>query len=131
MDLLKVAVVGLRGVGRQHVKEIAASRRAELTAVCDVDGGLAGDTGREQGAATWTRFDDMLAGADLDAVVIATPHNLHAPMGMAALESGRHTFVEKPISNTVSEADRLVEAAGERLWDTTTGLFPETGCSSP
>ena len=114
MDRLRVAVTGLKGVGRQHVREIAAHDRAELSAVCDLDRPLAEAAGQEHGASVWTRFDEMLLGCDLDAVVIATPHYLHAPMGLASLESGRHTFVEKPIANTVSEADKLIAAADER-----------------
>ena len=57
---------------------------------------------------------EMVEAEDLDAVVIATPHHLHAPMGLDCLEAGLHTFVEKPIANTVSEADKMIEAAQAR-----------------
>ena len=114
LDPCRVAVVGLKGVGQQHLREISSSDRARLSAVCDVDPAAAGAAGSECDASVWTHYEDMLSGCDLDAVVIATPHHLHAPMGMASLESGLHTFVEKPIANTVSEADRLVETARER-----------------
>lgn len=56
----------------------------------------------------------MLGEVELDAVAMATPHQLHAPMGLACLEAGLHAFIEKPIANTVSDADRLVEAAETR-----------------
>ena len=114
MDPVRVGVVGLRGVGRQHMKELATSGRAELAAVCDLDRSLTGAAAEEYGASVWTSLDDMLARCGLDAVVIATPHHLHAPMGLAALEAGLHAFVEKPIAVTVSEADLLVEAARSR-----------------
>ena len=57
----------------------------------------------------WGDYRDMIASEDLDAVVIATPHHLHAPMGLDCLEAGLHTFVEKRRSmpvDTGSEADR-------------------------
>jgi len=50
----------------------------------------------------------------LDAVVIGTPHFLHAPMAQFCLESNIHVFVEKPIAMTVSEADRLIKIAEDR-----------------
>jgi predicted dehydrogenase len=51
---------------------------------------------------------------DIDAVIIATPPQFHAPMGMAALESGRHVWVEKPMATTVRDAERLAGKAAAR-----------------
>ena len=114
MRTLRFAVIGLRGMGRQHVREIRALPQAELVAVADTDGDLARAVGEEQNATIWHDYRDMIAQENLDAIVVATPHHLHGAMGLDCLEAGLHTFVEKPIANTVSEADRLVEEAESR-----------------
>ena len=112
--MVRFGVVGLKGMGGQHVREISGLDRAELVAVADLDLDYARQVGEERGARAWGDYREMIASEDLDAVVIATPHHLHAPMGLDCLEAGLHTFVEKPIANTVSEADRMIEAAQAR-----------------
>ncbi len=114
MSTVKFGVIGLRGMGRNHVREIGNSERAELVAVADLDREHAQQVGDEYGASVWSDYREMIASEDLDAVVAATPHHLHAPMGLDCLQAGLHTFVEKPIANTVSQADRLVEEAEVR-----------------
>ncbi|MDX6690796.1 MAG: hypothetical protein QOG15_2253, partial [Solirubrobacteraceae bacterium] len=74
---------------------------------------------RERLAATYrgTRFtadlDDLLADDDLDAVVVATPVPTHAELAVRVLESGKHCFVEKPLAQSVTDAERAVAAARE------------------
>jgi predicted dehydrogenase len=111
MTQLRTAVVGLRGVGRGHAKDLAAHARAELAAVCDINEETAGQSAREHGARPYTDYRQMLEKERLDAVVFATPHHLHAPMALDALSAGLHAFVEKPIAIRVSEGDRMVELA--------------------
>jgi predicted dehydrogenase len=64
-----------------------------------------------QPVAWYRTHQDMLARERLDVVCIATPHYLHAPMTLAALEAGAHVVCEKPIAIAVSEADRMIDAA--------------------
>ena len=61
--------------------------------------------------ATTRRFEDLLNGADLDAVVIATPVRFHYEMAKACLSMGKHVLVEKPLARTEAEAEELVELA--------------------
>ena len=63
------------------------------------------------GVATTKRFEDLLNGADLDAVVIATPVRYHYEMAKACLSFGNHVFVEKPLTRTEAEAEELVALA--------------------
>ena len=114
MNRLRFGVIGLKGMGGGHVRGIASSDRAELAAVADIDLELARQTAAEHGANAYTDYREMIGSEDLDAVVVATPHHLHGPMGLYSLEAGLHTFIEKPIAVAVSEADRLVEAAQHR-----------------
>ena len=114
MSKVRIGVIGLKGMGRTHIREIVQSERAELVAVADLDQDAARAVGEEHGVSVWSDYREMIASEDLDAAVIATPHHLHAPMGLHCLEAGLHTFVEKPIANTVSEADRMIDAAESR-----------------
>jgi predicted dehydrogenase len=55
-------------------------------------------------------YEDMIANPDIDAVVIATPDHWHAPIAIAALEAGKHVYVEKPMTHNIAETYRLREA---------------------
>ena len=111
---LRFGIIGINGRGGGLAREVAASDRAEVVAIADLNEEAAQALVGETGGEVWTDYEAMLSGAKLDAIVIATPHHLHAPMGLACLEAGLHTFIEKPIANTVSEADRLVDLADSK-----------------
>src|SRR5262249_25340616 len=64
--------------------------------------------------AMFTSYERMLAEAALDAVLICTPHALHAPQAAAALDAGLHVLVEKPLALSVREAESLAARARER-----------------
>ena len=114
MAILRSALIGLKGIGRQHLKDLAANPRTELVAVADRDSACANEIAATHGLSAYTDYRELLAKEDLDAAIFATPHHLHAPMSLAALEAGVHTFVEKPIAIRISEADRMVESAQSR-----------------
>lgn len=113
-DKMRFGVVGVNGRGGGLAKEVAGDLRAEVAAIVDLNEDAAKALAEETGGEVWTDFEAMLGKTELDAVVIATPHHLHAPMGIASLEAGLHTFIEKPIANTVSEADQLVDLAASK-----------------
>ncbi|MBI2202005.1 MAG: Gfo/Idh/MocA family oxidoreductase, partial [Armatimonadetes bacterium] len=111
MTCLKTAVIGIRGMGREHAENLARHPRAALKAVADLHTEAAGQLAQQQDARPYADYRAMLEGESLDAVIIATPHHLHAPMSLAALEAGLHVLVEKPIAIRISEAERMVELA--------------------
>ena len=116
MSQLNTALVGLKGVGRQHLKGLAESARAKLVAVADIDAEHAGRVADEHGARAYGDYRALLDGEkELDAVVFATPHHLHAPMSLDALRADCHVFVEKPIAIRVSEADAMVAEAAAQI----------------
>ena len=59
-------------------------------------------------------FDDLIADPDLDAVAIATPVSTHYPLALAALQAGKHVFIEKPLAASVAQAEELAAVAAER-----------------
>ena len=114
MNTLKFGIIGIKGRGGGLAKEAASIDGVEVVAIADLDTAAAGEIAEPLGASVFDDYATMLREVDLDVAVIATPHRFHGPMGLACLEAGVHTFLEKPIANTVSEADRLVEAAESR-----------------
>jgi UDP-N-acetyl-2-amino-2-deoxyglucuronate dehydrogenase len=111
MDPLRVAVVGVKGIGRTHLKAIQSIPEVELAAVCDIVEDLAATTGAEFGVPHYTSFDGLLADDRVEAVSLGTPHYLHAPHAVQALQAGKHVVTEKPMARTVRECDGMIEAA--------------------
>ena len=114
----RFGVIGIKGAGKGHigaVQALATEGRAQLAAICDIDESAAkraADAASGGGRPTpYRHYQEMLSREQLDVVCIATPHYLHAPMTIAALEAGAHVLCEKPIAISVSEADRMIEAA--------------------
>ena len=110
--LLRTAVIGAGHLGRQHARvhaELAAEGRALFRFVCDSDEATARSVAAERSAepaADWRE----IAG-EVDAVSLAVPTESHAEIACGLLERGVHVLVEKPISRTLEEADRMIAAA--------------------
>ena len=114
---VRVAVLGCRIRGKQHVAELAKVPDCEIVYVCDPDKDLAGELativekqqGRARQAVQDMRrvFDDK----SVDAVFIATPNHWHALAAIWAMQSGKDAYVEKPVSHNISEGRRIVQVA--------------------
>jgi predicted dehydrogenase len=111
VDRVRIAVVGVGALGSHHARVYAGLPEVELTGAVDIAPGRAEAVAREYGCAPFADYRDLLG--RVDAVSIATPTTLHAPIGEAFLRAGTHVLVEKPIAATLEEADRLIRAAGE------------------
>jgi len=111
MRKVRFGVVGLKGIGQTHLRAIASTEEAQLLAVADIDEGVGKSTSSQYGVEWYRDYEKMLELNDIDAVTICTPHFLHAPMAVKALQSGKHVLVEKPMAITVKEADGMVEKA--------------------
>ena len=108
---VSVAVVGLGYWGPNLARNFDALSNAELRWCCDPSPSV-----RERLATTFARarftadLDEVLADRELDAVVIATPVPLHAELSERALRAGKHCFVEKPLAQSVADAERTLAA---------------------
>ena len=110
---LKVGQVGLGYWGRNLARVF--DDVADLTWLCDSSEALRDEFARRYPNARVTGdFDELLAADDVDAVVIATPVPTHYPLTRAALEAGKHVFVEKPPAMRVSEMEELIALAETR-----------------
>ena len=96
-DLITAAVVGLGKMGLSHLSMMRATPGVEVVGVCDSSGYLLGGPARYTGLATYSSYEKMLDEATLDAVIIATPSNLHAPMVRAAIERGRPRLLREAL----------------------------------
>lgn len=110
-------IAGCGWVTRDYVAPgIQASSRGEAVALLDPDPTALETTGRIlPQAARRTDLDDFLSTPGLDAVYVATPHHTHAALVEAAASAGKHVLCEKPMANTVEDAERMVascKAAG-------------------
>ena len=117
-DKLNVAAIGAGGMGNSNVNNIAGEKiepgkRENIVALCDVDDVQAAKTYKEfPGAKTYRDFRVMLEKQkDIDAVIIATPDHTHTVAAMAAMELGKHVYVQKPLTRLVSETRLLTEMA--------------------
>jgi predicted dehydrogenase len=115
---LKVGVVGMRGIGNLHAECHAKDDLAELVAVCDIVKERADEAAKTHGAKGYYSVSEMLqAHPDIEIVDVCTGGNenggWHFEPTMEALENGKQVLVEKPISNDIHEARRMVAMAEE------------------
>jgi predicted dehydrogenase len=108
-----MAVVGTGAMGRNHVRILSTLPGVELVGIHDPAPGAAEAVSKEHGARAFESLDD-LAGR-IDAAVVAVPTVAHADIGCKLLSRGVHVLVEKPIAQSLAEADRLLEAQGDRV----------------
>jgi predicted dehydrogenase len=116
-DRVNFAVIGLNSRAYAHLSALKANKdTAQITYVCDVESDIlkkfAGNVQKEMGYAPATEkdFRNVLQQKNVDAITIATPDHWHTPMAIAALQAGKHVYVEKPCSHNPAEGALLVEA---------------------
>jgi len=113
-DSFRVGVIGCGALGRVIAEQFRAEPTAAVSALADVSGAARSDAGEALTVQPADRFEDyraMLDTADLDGVVIATPHALHHEQVAAALDAGLHVLCEKPLVLTVADAKDLRDRA--------------------
>ena len=110
-SVIRVGVVGCGLIAQtMHLRVLADLPPFRLSAVCDVDPGVAETVRARFGAGKCVdSFEELVASPDVDAVLVATPD--HYPPALAALSNGKHVLVEKPLCWTPAQGAELVEAA--------------------
>lgn len=127
-NTVNIAVVGIHGRGGAHIQEFAKVPNCKIVALCDVDSRLFPEAvktvERLQGHKpdTVEDFRKLIERKDLHAVSIATPDYWHALQTIWACQAGKDVYVEKPVSFTIVEGRKMVEAARKYNRIVQTGL---------
>ena len=117
-DRINVALIGLGARGSDHLSLVLQHRDnrhdIEIVALCDVyQKRLTMAAARVPGAKSYVHHQEVLQRSDIDAVFIATPDHWHAPITLAAMESGKDVYVEKPMTHTAEESKTVARKTKE------------------
>lgn len=112
MRKIKYGVIGLGWFGEKHLEALTGIPNAELYSLCTRNperlAAVAKNLGVER---TFSDYHEMLADPELEAVSIVTMWDQHAAPTVAALQAGKHVFLEKPMASTLADCDAIVNAA--------------------
>jgi len=115
-DALRIAVVGLNGRGKDHVEALLGLPDVKVEVLCDVDEAVLEREAkkfrsRAESVATQSDLRRVLENDRIDAITIASPNHWHSLQAIWACQAGKDVYVEKPVSHTFDEGQRLVDAA--------------------
>jgi predicted dehydrogenase len=113
-DMLNVAGVGAGGKGESDIANFAKSGKANIAYLCDVDDRRAANSVKRFPKAKYYKdWREMLdkEGKSIDAVSVSTPDHNHAIVALAAMQLGKHVYVQKPLTHDIWEARQLTDAA--------------------
>jgi predicted dehydrogenase len=112
----KIAIVGFGAMGQMHSKCYQLIPNADLVAIVDAHPEDAKKKQKKLGIKTniYSSLAELFESEDVDAVDICLPTDLHVPLGLEAVEAGKHVFCEKPFAPTAEVAKKLVEAARKK-----------------
>ena len=112
MDRVRIAVIGLGWFGEIHCDAITAIPTFELAALCTRTQSRLEELGRKYSVSSlYTDYNELLQNPDIDAVSIVTMWDQHTAPTLAALEAGKHVFLEKPMAHTVADCQQICDAA--------------------
>ncbi|MHB1294886.1 MAG: Gfo/Idh/MocA family protein [Anaerolineae bacterium] len=109
-EALRFGVIGCGEIAEQTCAGIDAAQNASIAMLMDSRPEVLSDLSELYTAPTTTNVADVFANPHVDAVYVATPHALHAALGIRAAEAGKHVLMEKPITTTLADADALIQA---------------------
>lgn len=111
---IRIAVIGLGGQGRYHVKSYKAMKGVRVVALCDPDRERMQEAAELLGEQKVDKYIDcrkLLEDKDIDAVSTASCNHWHAPVTVWGCEAGKDVFVEKPVCHTIWEGQQMIKAA--------------------
>jgi predicted dehydrogenase len=109
MQHLRLGIIGLGNMGQVHAYSLSSGKdsRCHLAAVCDPDQEV---LRRFPDARPFQSSSELIRSGEVDAVLVATPHYSHAPIGIEALQAGLHLLMEKPLCVHKADCERLIDA---------------------
>ncbi|MBO0992120.1 Gfo/Idh/MocA family protein [Bacillus sp. SD088] len=114
MEAIKVAIIGVGLIGKQHIKNYLDINNVEIIAVCDLDRNEAKEVAQKFNIPhVYSDYKEMLKRDDIHAVDVCLHNNLHSAITIEAFQAGKHVYCEKPIAGTYFDGKAMVEAAKE------------------
>ena len=114
MEPVKLGLIGLGGMGRQHLEREMGLEEVRFTAIADSRRDVTDELAAKYGVAGYYSAEDLIASGRCEAVLIATPHPFHPTIAQSAAAAGLHVLTEKPLAVTVSEGDAMLAASRAR-----------------
>lgn len=115
MKKIKVGVIGIGFIGKQHIEAIRRIPGTEVVAISDNNADMVKNVGLEMDIdKCFTDYKDMLSIDEIDVIHNCTPSGMHYQINKDIIESGKHVYCEKPLTLTADEAKELVMLAKER-----------------
>ena len=115
VDVVRVGVIGFGNWGPNIVRNLQSLERGEVVTICDRNPAvLRGAARMHRGVQVTTDPCEVLSSPDIDAVAVITPVRTHFDLAKAALQQGKHVFVEKPFTSTTAQAEELIELADRK-----------------
>ena len=124
MSHVRLGIVGLGNIGKFHAEYLLSGEvpRCELVAVSDWHASNLRPF-QARGLSTYESWEEMIRSKKIEAILVATPHFLHTPIGIDALQNGVHAMIEKPISAHKADAERLYAVAEKHPSLVFAGMF--------
>ena len=116
-DTIRIACVGVRGQGGEHIKQYSKMPNVEIAAICDIDEAVRDkrigeiEARGKKRPAGYVDLRKLLEDKDIDAISIATPNHLHTMQTIWGCQAGKDVYVEKPCSHNMYETQQIVAAA--------------------
>ena len=108
---LRVGIVGMGAIGNVHAEAYQKVDDIEIAALCDADEKVLARAGEKYGVSNCVSDFDALLKSDIDVVNVSVGNVLHKKFAIAALEAGKHVFLEKPMALNAAEAEEIVASA--------------------
>jgi predicted dehydrogenase len=131
-DRLRIGVIGAGGMATNHMRSLVKMRAGdnfEIVNVCDIYDKRLDAAAQLTGGKAVKDYRKLLENKDIDYVLIAVPEHWHFRMAMDALDAGKHVYVEKPMTHTIEQSQKLVkqvEASGKKLQVGVQGMSDES-----
>ena len=110
MDVIKIALIGLGGVARAHLKSFELLDSVEIVSVCDIDMARAETIASKYGSVAYSDHRRLLEQGGVDLVLVLTPAASHREVVEAVASAGIHVFCEKPLALSVTDGEAMVSA---------------------
>lgn len=118
MDKVKFVMIGVGGMGREHIRRLLQVPEAEIVALADPSDAAVADTRKRfpelADTAAYEDYREAIAKAGADAAVIVSPHSMHYEQGIACLDGGLHVLMEKPFVAGSENAQQLIDHSVRR-----------------